>query len=49
MTINEKIKTNKNKTEQNKPQNDLDRQTTNISALSSKNVGKYEFLTGQVL
>ena len=31
--------------EQNKAQNDLDRQTTTISALSSGNVCKYKFLT----
>ena len=33
------------KIEQNKVQLNLDRQTTLISALSSANVGKYEFLT----
>ena len=33
--------------EQNKVQYGLDRQTAKISALSSENVGKYEFLTGK--
>ena len=46
MTFNEKIKTNNNKIEQNKAQYILDRQTAKISALSSGNVGKNEFLTG---
>ena len=45
MSISEKIKAINNKIEQNKAQYDLDRQTTNISALSSGNVRKYEFLT----
>ena len=31
----------------NNRQYDLDRQTTTISALSSGNVGKYEFLTSK--
>ena len=35
------------KIEQNKAQSDLDRQTTKISVLSSENVGKYDFLTGE--
>ena len=47
MSINEKIKTIDNKIEQNKVQYDLDRQTAEISALSSGNVGKYEFLNGK--
>ena len=47
MTISEKIKTINNKIQQNKAQYDLDRQTTKISALSSGNVSKYEFLTGK--
>ena len=45
MSISEKIKTINNKIEQNKAQYDLDTQTANISALSSRNVSKYEFLT----
>ena len=45
MSISEKIKAINNKIEQNKAQYDLDRQITNISALSSGNLSKYEFLT----
>ena len=40
------IKGINNKIEQNKAQYDLDRQTANISVLSSGNTSKYEFLTG---
>ena len=47
MIISEKIKTTVKKIEQNKAQYNLDRQTVNISALSSGNVRKYEFLTGK--
>ena len=47
MSISEKIKTIDNKIEQNKAQNYLDRQTAKISALSSENVSKYEFLTAK--
>ena len=47
MSISEKIKAINDKTQQNKAQYDLDRQTAKISALSSGNVGKYEFLTGK--
>ena len=36
-----------NKIEQNKARYNLDRQTAKISALSSGNVSKYEFLTGK--
>ena len=32
---------------QNKSQNDLDKQTVKISTLSSGNLGKYKFLTGE--
>ena len=45
MSISEKIKAINNKIEQNKPKYNLDRQPTKISALSSGNVSKYEFLT----
>ena len=45
MTVNEKIKTIKNKIEQNKAQYNLGRQTARISALSSGYVSKIEFLT----
>ena len=47
MSISEKIKAINNKIKQNKVQYDLDRQTTNISALSWQNVSKYKFLTGK--
>ena len=47
MTISEKIKTIDKEIEQNKAHYNLDRQTANISALSSGNVGKYEFLTAE--
>ena len=47
MTVSENIKTVNNKIEQNKAQCNLDRQTVKILALSSANVGKYEFLTGK--
>ena len=42
-----KIQAINNKVEQKKVQYDLDRQTAKISALSSGNVSKYEFLTGK--
>ena len=45
MSISEKIKEINNKIKQNKAQYDLDWQTAKISALSSGNVSKYEFLT----
>ena len=47
MIISEKIKPVNNKIEQNKAQYDSDRQTAKISALSSGNVSKYDFLTGK--
>ena len=47
MIISEKIKTTVKKIEQNKAQYNLDKQTVKISALSSGNVRKYEFLTGK--
>ena len=47
MSISEKIKTIDIKIEQNKAQYNLDRQTAEISALSSGNVSKYEFLTSK--
>ena len=45
MSITEK--TINNNIEQNKAQYNLDEQTATISALSSGNVSKYEFLTGK--
>ena len=47
MSNSEKIKAINNKTQQNKAQYDLDQQTAEISVLSSRIVGKYEFLTGK--
>ena len=47
MSACKKIKTIDKKIEQNKAQYNLDRQTVMVSALSSGNVGKYEFLAGQ--
>ena len=47
MSISEKIKAINDKTQQNKAQYDLDRQTAKISALSSGNDSKYEFLIGK--
>ena len=47
MTVSEKIKTINNKIKQNKGQYDLARQTVKIFTLSSRNVSKYEFLTGE--
>ena len=47
MSISEKIKAINNKVEQNKAQCNLDRQAAKISALSSGNVSKYQFLTGK--
>ena len=47
MSISEKMKAINNKIQQNKAQYNLDRQTAKISALSSRNVSKYEFLTGK--
>ena len=49
MTITKKIKTINNKIKQNKAQYDSGKQTAEISALSSRNVSKYEFLTGKVI
>ena len=46
MSISDKIKTFDNKSKQNKAQCNLDWETANISALSSENVSKYDFLTG---
>ena len=47
MSISKKINAINNKIERSKAQYDLDRQTTKISALSSGNVSKYEFLIGK--
>ena len=47
MSISEKIKAINNKIEQNEAHCHLERQTANISALSSENVIKYKFVTGK--
>ena len=47
MIISQKIKAINSKIWQNKAQYNLDRQTAQISALSSGNFGKYDFLTGK--
>ena len=47
ITFSKKIKIIENKIEQNKAQYNLDKQTDNISALSSRNVGKHKFLMGE--
>ena len=47
MSISKKIKTIDNKINQNKAQYNLDRETAKIYSLSSGNVSKYEFLTGE--
>ena len=41
MTVTDQIKILNRKIKQNEAQYDLDRKTTKISALSSKNLGKY--------
>ena len=47
MGIIEKIKAINNKIQQNKAQYNLDKGTAKVSALLSRNVSKYEFLTGK--
>ena len=49
MTIIDQIKILGRKIMQNKTQYDLDRKAAKISALSSNNLGKYEYLTGEDL
>ena len=49
MTINEQIKTLDNKIRSNQNQNDLDRQNAKISATSSGELDKYEYLTDEDL
>ena len=46
MTVSDTIIKIDQKIEQNKAQYDLDSETAKISALSSKDLIKYEFLTG---
>ena len=49
MTVNDQIKILNRKIKQNKAQYDLDREAAKISALSSNNLDKYEYLTGEDL
>ena len=49
MTIADQIKFLNRKIRQNEAQYDLDRKATKISALSSNNLDKYEYLTGEDL
>ena len=47
MTFSKKIKTTHDKTERNKAQYDLDRQSSKISVLLLGNVNKYKSVTGK--
>ena len=47
MTVNDQIKILDRKIMQNEAQYDLDRKAAKISALSSNNLGKYKYLTGE--
>ena len=49
MTITDQIKILNKRIMQNEAQYDLDRKSTKISALSSNNWDKYEYLTGEDL
>ena len=49
MTITDQIKILNRKIKQNEAQCDLDRKAAKISALSSNNLEKYEYLTGEDL
>ena len=49
MTITDQIKISDKKITQNEGQCDLDRKAAKISALSSNNLDKYEYLTGEDL
>ena len=49
MTVTNQIKILNRKIKQNEAQYDLDRKAAEISALSSKNLDKYEYLTGEDL
>ena len=49
MTVTDLIKILNRKIKQNEVQYDLDREAAKISALSSKNLDKYEYLTGEDL
>ena len=47
MTAADQIKILERKTNQNEAQYDLDRKAAKVSALSSNNLDKYEYLTGE--
>ena len=49
MTVTDQIKILNRKIKQNESQYDLDREVAKISALSSKNLDKYELLNGEDL
>ena len=49
MTVTDQIKILNRKIKQNKAQYDLDRKAAEISALSARNLDKYEYLTGKDL
>ena len=49
MTVPNQLKILDRKIMQNEAQHDLDRKATKVSALSSNNLGKYEYLTGEDL
>ena len=49
MTVTDQIKILDRKIRQNKSKYDLDREAAKISALSSKNLDRYELLTGEDL
>ena len=49
MTVTDQIKILDRKIKQNEAQYDLDRKAAKISALSSGNLDKYEYLTGEDL
>ena len=49
MTVTDLIKILNRKIKQNEVQYDLDREAAKISVLSSKNLDKYEYLTGEDL
>ena len=48
-TVTDQIKISDKKIKQNETQYDLDRKVAKISALSSNNLDKYEYLTGKDL
>ena len=49
MTVPNQLKILDRKIMQNEAQHDLDRKATKVSALSSNNLDKYEYLTGEDL